>query len=93
MGNDLNPSMPAAPASPNKLDTAKAKYIALARQRYTAKTYDIEIDDVPIVGIAEYGAWVASWLWVGEEEVGVCNKRLIRAAKAKSTPATSQASG
>jgi hypothetical protein len=74
MGNDLRPTKPVAPRSGGKAEAAKAAYIAVARQRYTKSTYDIEIDDVPNVGIVEDGAWVAAWLWVSQEEAGLCEE-------------------
>jgi hypothetical protein len=72
MNNNLSPIRPTAPISTDKADAAKAAYIAVARKRYTKSTYDIEIDDVPNVGIAEGGAWIAAWVWVSQEEAGLC---------------------
>jgi hypothetical protein len=74
MSIDPSPIGPAAQISSDKLDAAKAAYITVARQRYTKSTYDIEIDDVPKVGIVEDGAWVAAWLWVSHEEAGLCEE-------------------
>ena len=74
MSNDPSSIRPDAPRSGSKVDAAKAAYITVARQRYTKSTYDIEIDDVPKVGIVEDGAWVAAWLWVSHEEAGLCEE-------------------
>ncbi|MGA3372838.1 MAG: hypothetical protein ABSC48_13860 [Terracidiphilus sp.] len=82
MNNDLSPIRPAAPESSDKVNAAKAAYIAVARQRYTKSTYDIEIDDAPVVGIAEDGAWVAAWLWVSQEDAGLCEEEAVLSSEA-----------
>ena len=74
MDKDLSSIRPSAPTPGCNVEAAKAAYITVARHRYTKSTYDIEIDDNPRVGITEDGAWVAAWLWVSQEEVGLCEE-------------------
>ena len=82
MGNDLSPIRHPAPISGCKVDAARAAYITVARQRYTKSTYDIEIDDDPSVGITENGGWVAAWLWVSQEEAGLCEEEAASCCEA-----------
>jgi hypothetical protein len=82
MGNDLSPIRHPDPISGGKVDAASAAYIAVARQRYTKSTYDIEIDDDPCVGITENGGWVAAWLWVSQEEAGLCEEEVAPCCEA-----------
>jgi hypothetical protein len=74
MSNDPSSIGPDTPRSGGKIDAAKAAYITVARQRYTKSNYDIEIDDVPIVGMTEDGGWVAAWLWVSQEDASLCKE-------------------
>ena len=70
MNRELNPTKPAfARHSPNEQSDI-AVYIAQARSQY-AVSDKIEIDDRPDVSVAERGAWVAAWVWVEEEGVGL----------------------
>ena len=82
MGNDLSPIRHPDPISGGKVDAASAAYIAVARQRYTKSTYDIEIDDDPCVGITENGGWVAAWLWVSQEDAGLCEEEAVLSSEA-----------
>jgi hypothetical protein len=66
-------------------------YIGMAREKHVKPSnYDIEIDDDPKVSASEQGAWVAAWVWVTREEVGLRNRWLSDLA-AKTKPAKSQA--
>jgi hypothetical protein len=69
-----SPVRPIAPISGSNANSAKSTYIARARSQYTASTDDIEIDNDPDVGIAEAGAWIAAWVWVTQEEAGLCEE-------------------
>jgi hypothetical protein len=65
-------------------------YISVAREKHVKPSnYDIEIDDEPRVSTSEEGAWVAAWVWVMREEVGLRNRRLSPLAT-KTKPAKSQ---
>jgi hypothetical protein len=75
MSNDPSPIRPDARTSGGEVGVAKAAYITVARQRYTKSTHDIEVDDFPSVGVVEDGAWVAAWLWVSQEDAGLCEEQ------------------
>lgn len=75
--NNPSPIKPIAPTSGGNPDAVKSAYIARARRLYTMSTDDVEIDDAPDVGIAEEGAWVAAWVWVTQEEAGLCEDETI----------------
>jgi hypothetical protein len=64
-------------------------YISAAREKHVRPSnYDIEIDDEPKISPSEQGAWVAAWVWVMREEVGLRNKWLSPLAT-KTKPAKS----
>jgi hypothetical protein len=70
---------------------AKAAYVAQAKRQYDLQSNnDIEIDEEPVVSVAEEGAWIAAWVWVNRKEAGLGKRTRIRVAKIKRLPAKSQ---
>jgi hypothetical protein len=47
--------------------SSRAEYIEQARRRFSAVTSEIEIDDEPVISVAEEGVWVSAWVWVPRE--------------------------
>jgi hypothetical protein len=63
---------------------AKAAYVAEAKLQYEKQSdNDLEIDENPAVSIAEEGAWVAAWVWVSGEEIGLRRKTRAHVPKTK----------
>jgi len=82
MSRELSPIESALPKSSPNEQSATAAYIAQARQQHAVSSDGIEIDDSPDVSVAEGGAWVAAWVWVDQEEAGLCGKKRARIAQA-----------
>lgn len=45
-----------------------AAQIEGARDKYTVGTDDIEIDESPILSVADDGVWVSAWVWLPLED-------------------------
>lgn len=82
MNRELSAIKPSLPKSSPREQSAIAAYISQARHQYAASSGKVEIDDRPDVSVAEGGAWVAAWVWVDQEEAGLCVKKRARVAKA-----------
>jgi hypothetical protein len=80
--NELHLKGTKMPNSSPEQDAIAAAYISQARQEYTSSKNDIEIDDAPNVSIGEGGAWVAAWVWVGQEEASLSAKGPLLPVKA-----------
>ncbi|MGD0481813.1 MAG: hypothetical protein ABSA42_16690 [Terracidiphilus sp.] len=84
MSNAANPTKPATREPTRDKEAIVSAYVAKARQQYATPTPDLEIDDEPQVSIAASGAWVAAWVWVNKEEVGIGNLTRPRAKRIRS---------
>jgi len=91
MSHDVRTIEPAKPKSRRSRRAIELEYIAVARNHHARPSSNtIEIDDDPKVSASEAGAWVAAWVWVDCEEVGL-RRRRYPSAKPRKKPAKSQA--
>jgi hypothetical protein len=92
MSHDVSAIEPAKPKSRRSRRAIELEYISVARDNQAKPSSNtIEIDDDPRVSTSEAGAWVAAWVWVDCEEVGLRRRWLPSAAKPKKKPAKFQA--
>ena len=85
-----NPKAP-KPKTRRSKRAIELEYIAVAREKHAEPSgNEIEIDDDPKVSQSEWGAWVAAWVWVDCEEVGLRRRPETCVVKPKKTPAKSQ---
>ena len=55
---------------------AFATEIQKARDEYTMdSSCDVEIDDEPVLSVADEGVWVSAWVWVQRTHVGEDGER------------------
>ena len=91
MSNETNPVERAKPMSRRSQRVIELEYIAAAREKHTRpSSNEIEIDDDPKVSKSKEGAWVAAWVWVDCEEVGLRRRWLTLSTTPKMKPAKSQ---
>ena len=92
MSHDVSTIEPAKSRSRRSQRAIELDYITVARENHAKpSSNEIEIDDDPKLSTSEAGAWVAAWVWVNCEEVGLRRRWETSTAKPKRKPATSQA--
>jgi len=92
MSHDVSAIEIAKPKSKRSQRAIELDYIAVARENHVnPSSNEIEIDDDPKVSTSGAGAWVAAWVWVNCEDVGLRRRWETSAVKPKKMPATSQA--
>jgi hypothetical protein len=92
MSHDVSTIETAKPKSKRSQRAIELDYITVARENHAnPSSNEIEIDDDPKVSTSGAGAWIAAWVWVNCEEVGLRRRWETSTAKPKRKPATSQA--
>jgi hypothetical protein len=72
MSHDVSAIEAPKPKSRRSQRAIELDYITAARGNYAnPSSNEIEIDDDPKVSTSGAGAWVAAWVWVNCEEVGL----------------------
>ena len=91
MSHDVSAIETSKPRSKRSQRAIELDYITVARENHAnPSSNEIEIDVDPKVSTSGTGAWVAAWVWVNCEEVGLRRRCETSAVKPKKKTATSQ---